>query len=207
MVTKTAKVYKTQFWDFRGFHDFRGFRDHHIFWGFDDHDCKREWLGTRVSHVISFLNIAICFCSYLRWWDEVKYKIEAGSSSHHWHLQRLNIEVLDQIIICVFTFGIAIRSTSRFIVVVVVVLTIKIWEHGNIGQQMIIMSKWPHDTNFRLYQGYLRQLVLIWKKWPYNTYFRLHQGYWAIGTIFGKMNIGSTRGTLVTDIIFGKIII
>ena len=38
-----------------------------------------------------------------------------------------------------FTFGVAIRSTSRFIVVVVVVvvvvvLTIKIWEHGNIGQ-------------------------------------------------------------------------
>ena len=102
MVAKTAKVYKTQFWDFRGFHDFRGFRDHHIFWGFDDHDCKREWLGTRVSHVISFLNIAICFCSYLRWWDEVKYKIEAGSSPHHWHLQRSNIEALDQIIICVF---------------------------------------------------------------------------------------------------------
>ena len=41
-----------------------------------------------------------------------------------------------------FTFGVAVRSTSRFIVVVVVVvLIIKIWDHGNIGQQMIIMSK------------------------------------------------------------------
>ena len=39
-----------------------------------------------------------------------------------------------------FTFGVAVRSTSRFIVVVVV-LIIKIWEHGNIGQQMIIMSR------------------------------------------------------------------
>ena len=48
-----------------------------------------------------------------------------------------------QKLISIFTFGVAIRSTSGFIVVVVVVvvLTIKIWEHGNIGQQMIIMSR------------------------------------------------------------------
>ena len=39
-----------------------------------------------------------------------------------------------------FTFGVAIRSTCRFIVVVVV-LILKIWEQNNTGQQMTIMSK------------------------------------------------------------------
>ena len=51
--------------------------------------------------------------------------------------------------------------------------------HNLYTELMVILDKWPSNTNFRLHQGYLGQLVMFLGKWPYtsNTYFKLHRGY------------------------------